>query len=230
MWRCRSTAGLGLEDEFAVSGSFVAGPRRCSASPGTRPPTPTIARWWLTARHGSPTRPIRGRAIASSRFCGARDRACRARRLARPDLAGSPAAYWRARDRFIARAGTCGRRRPAADAGAGARAAAGGPAHQPGFPSGYDPLLAMAADLARSDVSGARALLTALAEIQPGRDEAKRTLEGSPSPRFSEAESQRGFTLVSWTGMYLTARSCRHPRARAARRRRPLQTPEGASR
>ena len=62
--------GIGLEDEFAVLGSFVAGPRGAAAlcrrrrrqhrrSPDRR----------LPRARASPTRPIRSRAIACSRCC-----------------------------------------------------------------------------------------------------------------------------------------------------------------
>jgi len=46
----------------------------------------------------------------------------------------------------------------------------------PDFRPAYDPLLAMATALARSDVSGARALLAELQQLQPARAEASRLL------------------------------------------------------
>ena len=46
----------------------------------------------------------------------------------------------------------------------------------PDFRPAYDPLLSMATALARSDASGARALLTELAQVQPARAEATRAL------------------------------------------------------
>jgi spermidine synthase len=42
----------------------------------------------------------------------------------------------------------------------------------PDFRPAYDPLLAMAKALARSDVSGARTLLDELSRVQPARSEA----------------------------------------------------------
>jgi spermidine synthase len=48
----------------------------------------------------------------------------------------------------------------------------------PDFRPAYDPLLSMAAALARSDVSGARTLLTELRRLQPARAEATRLLAG----------------------------------------------------
>jgi spermidine synthase len=46
----------------------------------------------------------------------------------------------------------------------------------PDFRPAYDPLLAMALALARSDVSGARTLLGELKRLQPARSEAIRLL------------------------------------------------------
>ena len=52
----------------------------------------------------------------------------------------------------------------------------------PDFRPAYDPLLAMATALARSDVDGARTLLTELAQIQPARAEAPRVLASIVDP------------------------------------------------
>jgi spermidine synthase len=46
----------------------------------------------------------------------------------------------------------------------------------PDFRPAYDPLLAMATALARSDAPGARSLLTELTRLQPARTEAPRAL------------------------------------------------------
>jgi spermidine synthase len=46
----------------------------------------------------------------------------------------------------------------------------------PDFRPAYDPLLAMATALARSDLSAARTLLAELTRIQPARTEATRLL------------------------------------------------------
>jgi spermidine synthase len=46
----------------------------------------------------------------------------------------------------------------------------------PDFRPAYDPLFSMATALARTDASGARALLAELARIQPARVEATRLL------------------------------------------------------
>ena len=52
----------------------------------------------------------------------------------------------------------------------------------PDFRPAYDPLLAMAMALARSDVSGARMLLGELRQIQPARSEAMQLLARLPEP------------------------------------------------
>ena len=52
----------------------------------------------------------------------------------------------------------------------------------PDFRPAYDPLLAMATALARSDVAGARTLLTELTRIQPARAEAPRVLASMVDP------------------------------------------------
>jgi spermidine synthase len=46
----------------------------------------------------------------------------------------------------------------------------------PDFRPAYDPLLMMAASLARSDAAGARALLAELTRLQPARPEAPQLL------------------------------------------------------
>jgi spermidine synthase len=51
----------------------------------------------------------------------------------------------------------------------------------PDFRPAYDPLLAMATALARSDLAGARQLLTELSRIQPARDEASRAISSLAS-------------------------------------------------
>ena len=57
----RRISELGLEDELAVLGSFVASPEACADSPARRPPTRTISRWWHAGRRESPTRRTRAR-------------------------------------------------------------------------------------------------------------------------------------------------------------------------
>ena len=83
------------------------------------------------------------------------------------------AAYWAARDRFIA----AGRNvRPSADVNemlAQVREPLLAVLHtSPEFRPAYDPLLRMASALAHSDPAGAHALLTDLVQAQPARPEA----------------------------------------------------------
>ena len=70
----------------------------------------------------------------------------------------------------------------------------------PDFRPAYDPLLSMATALARSDVAGARTLLTELTQIQPARTEATRAAcrvlgvasgaePGELEPRFRTSET-----------------------------------------
>ncbi len=99
--------------------------------------------------------------------------------------AGRLAAYWAARNQYLASGRSVV---PTADVGA--------MLHQvrepllavlrtsPDFRPAYEPLLRMAAALARSDAPGAQALLTELAATQAGRPEAKPAFKpSSPGPR-----------------------------------------------
>jgi spermidine synthase len=175
-------AGIGLEDEFAVLGSFIAGP-------------PALQRFAAGAATNTDDHPIV--AYRAPRITYAPDSQPRDRLLALlhevtiepdelilpatdPTLATWPprlAAYWVARDRFI----ESGR-----DVHPSARlremlARVREPLLavlriSPDFRPAYDPLLAMATALARSDLAGARRLLTELSRIQPARDEAFRAI------------------------------------------------------
>jgi spermidine synthase len=179
-------ASLGLEDELAVLGSFVAGPA-------------ALARFAAGAPANTDDRPVV--AYRAPRITYAPDSLPRDRLLALlheltiapeelvtpvPDAswAARLAAYWRARDRFI----ESGRDvRPVArveEMLASVREPLLSVLRiSPDFRPAYDPLLAMAAALARSDAAGARALLGELARLQPARDEAPRalaSLDGAP--------------------------------------------------
>ena len=175
-------AGLNFADEFALLGSFVAGPA-------------SLARFAAAAAPNTDDRPLV--AYRAPRIAYAPDSQPRERLVAllhelRPDpaeLLGSPADaqaarwqqrladYWAARTRFI-------------EVGVGIRPSAelrtmlaqvrepllGVLRPSPDFRPAYDPLLNMAAALARSDVEAARALLAELHAVQPGRPEAGRAL------------------------------------------------------
>jgi spermidine synthase len=174
-------ASLGLDDELAVLGSFIAGPE-------------TMRRFADNAAANTDDHPVV--AYSAPRITYApdsqpRDRLCAlVRRLSgelqphdliqpTPDPAWPRrlAAYWMARDRFI----TSGRDvRPSArvqDMLAQVREPLLAVLRvSPDFRPAYDPLLSMATALARSDADGARTLLTELMRLQPARAEATRAL------------------------------------------------------
>jgi len=175
-------ARIGLEDEFALLGSFIAGPA-------------ALQRFAGDAAANTDDHPIV--AYRAPRITYAPDSQPRDRLLAllhevaiEPDelilpatdpiLSSWPrrlAAYWVARDRFI----ESGRgvlpsprlREMLAQVREPLLAVL---RISPDFRPAYDPLLAMATALAQSDVAGARHLLTALAQIQPARIEAPRAI------------------------------------------------------
>jgi spermidine synthase len=174
-------AGIGLEDELAVLGSFVAGPSGLRRLAGTaaantddrpvvayRAPRLTYAPDSLPRdRLSALLRELSGDLRAEALVASTADHAW-TRRLA---------AYWAARDRFI-RAGRDVRPSPSVTE---MLAQVRDPLLSvlrisPDFRPAYDPLLSMAAALARSDVSGARVLLTELTRLQPARSEAPRAL------------------------------------------------------
>jgi spermidine synthase len=183
---------LGLEDELAVLGSFVAGPA-------------ALRRFAGDAAANTDDRPVV--AYAAPRITYAPDSTPRDRHNALlRALALEPAelivpppdpawprrlvAYWTARDRFI-ESGRDVRPSPRVQE---MLAQVQEPLLSvlrisPDFRPAYDPLLAMATALARSDAPGARSLLTQLSRIQPARAEAPRALaligasESDPTPR-----------------------------------------------
>jgi spermidine synthase len=183
---------LGLEDELAVLGSFVAGPA-------------ALRRFAGDAAANTDDRPVV--AYAAPRITYAPDSSPRDRLIALlralalapgelivppPDPAWSRrlVAYWTARDRFI-ESGRDVRPSPRVQE---MLAQVQEPLLSvlrisPDFRPAYDPLLAMATALARSDAPGARSLLTQLSRIQPARAEAPRALaligasESDPTPR-----------------------------------------------
>lgn len=180
-------AELALDDEFAVLGSFVAGPR-------------ALARFAGAAPLNTDDRPIV--AYLAPRVTYAPDSRPRDRLLSllaefsrNEDAFVAPAvdstwherlvAYRRARDRYL----ESGRDvRPTARVEA-MLAQVQAPLLDvlrisPDFRAAYDPLLGMANTLARSDLEGARALLGELARLQPARPEARKLLSA-----LNQAES-----------------------------------------
>ncbi len=182
---------IGLEDEFAVLGSFVAGPA-------------ALQRFAGSAAANTDDRPVV--AYRAPRITYAPDSQPRDRLLAllhevtidpaelilpakEPPLSTWPArlaAYWVARDRFI----ESGRDVQPSPRLREMLAQVREPLLavlriSPDFRPAYDPLLAMATALARSDVSGARRLLTELSRIQPERSEAPRAIAALESDAAS---------------------------------------------
>jgi spermidine synthase len=171
-------ANLGLEDELAVLGSVVAGPASLRRFAGDAVmntddhPRVAYRAPLLTYAPGSTPRDrllaLLGQLAIDPAELVAPGDANEARRLA---------AYWRARDRFLAsgrdvrassdvRAMLAQVREPLLDV----------LRISPDFRPAYDPLVAMAAALARIDARDAQALLAELARLQPARPEATRLL------------------------------------------------------
>lgn len=182
-----TTRDVGIEDEFAVLGAFVAGPAALmrfgeGASLNTDD-RPVVAYAAPRATYAPETLPstrllmlMREISIAPADILDVAADAAFAHRLT---------AYWSARDRFL----SSGRGvRPAASAAAmlaQVREPLLSVLHtSPDFRPAYDPLLRMAHALARSDAPSARALLLELVRLQPSRPEAAamlRALERTPS-------------------------------------------------
>ena len=179
----RAPAQFGLHDEMAVLGSFVAGPRALARLAGTAPlntddhPVVTYRAPRITyAPDSQPTERLiellRTLELAPEEVLLAdADVETRARL----------AAYWRARDRFIAFGQGV---QPTMDA------------HRmlaqvrepllavlrlsPEFRPAYDPLLSLSAALATRDTATARGLLADLMQVQPLRPEAAEALRALP--------------------------------------------------
>ncbi len=166
---------IGLEDELAVLGSFVAGPA-------------SLRRFAGNASVNSDDHPVvayRAPRITYAPDSSPGDRLTellRALSIAPNELILPPqdpvwparlAAYWQARDRFI----ESGRDVRPSSRVEEMLAQVREPLLSvlrvsPDFRLAYDPLLSMAEALAHTDVAGARALLTELSRIQPARSEA----------------------------------------------------------
>jgi spermidine synthase len=170
-------ASLGLEDELAVLGSVIAGPtslqRFAADAPLNIDDHPVVAYRAPRITYAPDSTP-RDRLLALLREVSIEpDELLEAD----PTWARRLAAYWAARDRFIASGRDV---RPSArveEMLAQVREPLLSVLRvSPDFRPAYDPLLSMAAALARSDSSGARTLLTELSRIQPARTEATRLL------------------------------------------------------
>lgn len=177
----RSPAGLGLDDAYAVLGSLVAGPqalqRLAAGAPMNTDDHPIVAYLAPRATYAPAAPPRERLAALMAELSLAPQELVRAE----PAAAARLAAYWDARTRFLA----AGRNvQPSADV---RRMLA--QVQQPllevlrtsaDFRPAYDPLLQMAAALARIDAPAARDLLNELVRLQPARAEAGELLRRLP--------------------------------------------------
>jgi len=170
---------LGLDDEYAVLGSFIAGPaalRRLSQ--GVAPNTddhPVVAYSAPRATYAPEASPRDRLAELLSRVTVGADEVLSP--SCEPSAARRLAAYFAGRDRFL----EAGRSVHPSSRVEEMLAQVREPLLSvlrisPDFRPAYDPLLSMAAALARSNVSEARALLAELRQIQPVRTEASQLL------------------------------------------------------
>ncbi|MDI1347666.1 fused MFS/spermidine synthase [Aquabacterium sp.] len=182
----RSPAAFGITDEFALLGNVIAGPealRRFAAdAPANTDDLPVVAYAAPRITYAPDTAPrdrlavlMRSVSVAPAEVLAAQTDPAWARRMA---------AYWQARQRFI-------------EVGQGVRPS--GDVQDmlsqvrepllsvlrlsPDFRPAYEPLVGMAAALARVDVDAARALLTELNSIQPAWPEAGQVLQRISVPR-----------------------------------------------
>ena len=172
-------AALGLDDQLAVLGSFIAGPGALDrfagdaiANTDDRPVVAYRAPFLAYAPDSTPR--ARLFALLGQVSVAPAD-------VLRPPsdaaLDGRLAAYVAARNLFLGAGRDVRPSARAADMLAQVREPLLAVLRlSPDFRPAYDPLLAMATALARSDAPGARALLGELARLQPRRPEAARTL------------------------------------------------------
>jgi spermidine synthase len=175
-------ADLGLEDELAVLGSVIAGPSalsRFAANASANTDDHPIVAYSAPRATYAPDSTPRDRLIALLRELSIEpgELVVPAVPAADPTWRRRLAAYWAARNLFI----ESGRDVRPSQSVTAMLAQVREPLLSvlrisPDFRPAYDPLLAMAMALARSDVSGARALLTELRRVQPARSEAIRLL------------------------------------------------------
>nr|WP_316639684.1 fused MFS/spermidine synthase [uncultured Roseateles sp.] len=168
-------AGFGIDDEYALLGSFVAGPtallRFAGNAPANTDDRPVVAYRAPRITYAPDSAP-RDRLMALLNVLSVE-----AAEVLVPSMDSAPterlSAYWTARQRFL----EAGQHvRPSADVHdmlSQVRAPLLGVLRtSPDFRPAYDPLLRMAATLARTDRPAARALLAELAQAQPARPEA----------------------------------------------------------
>jgi spermidine synthase len=182
----RSLEHYGLGDELALLGTFIAGPRALATFAGDAPlntdDRPIVAYRAPRAAY-APDAPPRERLLQllgavtltpEQLLAEPRD----------PTFAHRLTAYWMARNRFIVAGRDVVPMKDAASMLRHVRAPLLAVLRiSPDFRPAYDPLLAMALDVARTDPSVARAVLAELHDAQPARPEAAealRELELSP--------------------------------------------------
>jgi spermidine synthase len=183
---------LGLEDELTVLGSVIAGPAalsRFAANASTNTDDHPIVAYTAPRATYAPDSTPRDRLITLLRELSIEPGEL-VLPTADPTWRDRLAAYWAARNRFI-ESGRDVRPSPnVRDMLAQVREPLLSVLRiSPDFRPAYDPLLAMAMALARSDVSGARTLLDELRQVQPARSEASRLLAqlGSEAPVVAPA-------------------------------------------
>ena len=168
-------AAFGLNDEFAVLGSFVAGPRSLARFAGNSPANsddrPVVAYMAPRITYAPDSLPrdrlfalLAELAIAPAELLAGQTDAAMSQRIA---------AYWAARTRFL----EVGRNVRNSGDVQRMLAQVREPLLavlrlSPDFRPAYDPLLRMAAVLARSNAPDARRLLSDLSQLQPARPEA----------------------------------------------------------
>lgn len=172
-------ASIGLEDDLAVLGSFIAGPaslaRFANGAPVNTDDRPRVA--YLAPRITYAPDSSPGERLLAL----LRELSLEPQELLLPGhdstRHGQLAAYWTARDRFI----EAGRDVRASSKVEEVLAQVRDPLLSvlqisPDFRPAYDPLLAMATALARSDADAARRLVRELMRLQPSRTEASQLL------------------------------------------------------
>ena len=176
----RAPADFGIDDEYALLGSVVAGPRALARlAQGAELNTddhPVVAYLAPRVTYAPDSAPrdrlvelLHQLSVEPAQILAGGADAPGARRLA---------AYWAARDRFIELGRHVTPSRDAADMLRQVRDPLLSVLRaSPDFRPAYDPLLRMAMALARTDVPAARALLAALHEAQPSRPEAGQALD-----------------------------------------------------
>jgi spermidine synthase len=177
-----SAAELGLGDELAVLGSFIAGPGALASFAGDAPlntdDLPVVAYLAPRITYAADSAP-RARLLALLHAVHVTP----AEILAAGDPGTRLTAYWAARDRFIEAGYTVRATNDVVAMLAQVREPLLSVLRvSPDFGPAYDPLLRMAGELGRSDAAAARALLGDLVSVQPARPEAAEALRRIGAP------------------------------------------------